>query len=305
MTNPGYQEYMFPILKFLYDKELTYKKDIFEGMKTAFAFTPEIMEDMLPSQAEPKYINRIGWALTYLKKAGLISSPTRANYVITDEGKIIVDKNIIDLDPKYLKRYDSFREFTNAPKKPFVLDEKESDVEEVETPEELLIKNFEIIKKNVCDDLLNKILDQTPAFFEQLVVNLIVSMGYGGSVEDAGKATKLTNDGGIDGLVKEDKLGLDTIYIQAKRWHKENTVSRPELQKFIGALSEFGTRKGIFITTSSFTKGAKEVKPRNDTNIVLIDGSKLVELMYEFNIGTTTEKKFEIKRMDSDYFDKI
>ena len=148
---------------------------------------------------------------------------------------------------------------------------------------------------------LNKLL----IFFEQLVVDLIVAMGYGGSVEDAGKATKRTNDEGIDGLVKEDKLGLDAIYIQAKRWQKGNVVGRPEIQKFVGALAGQGARKGIFITTSNFTKEAMEYKPRNDTSIVLIDGSKLVELMYEYNIGVSTEKRFEIKRLDSDYFESI
>ena len=137
------------------------------------------------------------------------------------------------------------------------------------------------------------------------MVDLIVAMGYGGSIEDAGKATKRTGDEGIDGLVKEDKLGLDIIYIQAKRWQKGNVVGRPEIQKFVGALAGQGARKGIFITTSNFTKEAMDYKPRNDTSIILIDGQKLVELMYEFNIGVSTEKRFEIKRLDSDYFESI
>ena len=168
-----------------------------------------------------------------------------------------------------------------------------------------MIDSYELIKKDVCDEILSKILEQSSDFFEQLVVDLIVAMGYGGSIEDAGKATKRIGDEGIDGIIKQDKLGLDNIYLQAKRWQKSNMVGRPEIQKFVGALAGQGARKGIFITTSSFSKEALEYKPRNETSIILIDGQKLVDLMYEYNIGVTVEKHFEIKRLDSDYFDSI
>ena len=305
MAIPGYQEFMFPILKLLSDGNVYYKKDIFESMVRYFKLTEEQIKEKLPSQAEPTYMNRIGWAITYLKKAGLVVSPFRANFIITKEGKSIVDKNITNIDSKFLRRYDSFLEFQNLSHK-----QEENKIigdngKEIETPSEKMISYYEIIKKSICDDLLNKVIDQTPEFFEQLVVDLIVSMGYGGSIEDAGRATKRTNDEGIDGLVKEDKLGLDTIYIQAKRWKKGNVVGRPEIQKFVGALAGQGARKGIFITTSNFTKEAMEYKPRNDTSIILIDGEKLVELMYEYNLGVSTEKRFEIKRLDSDYFESI
>ena len=305
MAIPGYQEFMFPILKLLSDGNVYYKKDIFESMVRYFKLTEEQIKEKLPSQAEPTYMNRLGWAITYLKKAGLVVSPFRANFIITKEGKSIVDKNITNIDSKFLRRYDSFLEFQNLSHK-----QEENKIigdngKEIETPSEKMISYYEIIKKSICDDLLNKVIDQTPEFFEQLVVDLIVSMGYGGSIEDAGRATKRTNDEGIDGLVKEDKLGLDTIYIQAKRWKKGNVVGRPEIQKFVGALAGQGARKGIFITTSNFTKEAMEYKPRNDTSIILIDGEKLVELMYEYNLGVSTEKRFEIKRLDSDYFESI
>lgn len=307
MPVPGYQEFMFPILKFLSDDKIHYKKDIFVEMVSVFNLTQAQIEEKLPSQIEPTYINRIGWAITYLKKAGLLESPSRAHFLITNEGKNIVSNNITNLNSKYLKKYDSFLEFQNLSNKQELYKESiiEDSEKESQTPSEKLMSYYELIKKSICDDLLNKVIEQTPDFFEQLVVDLIVAMGYGGSIEDAGKATKRTNDEGIDGLVKEDKLGLDIIYIQAKRWQKGNVVGRPEIQKFVGALAGQGARKGIFITTSNFTKEAMEYKPRNDTSIILIDGQRLAELMYEYDIGVSVEKRFEIKRLDSDYFESI
>lgn len=297
---------MFPILKLLSDGNIHYKKDIFANMAIIFKLTQQQIEETLPSQTEPTYINRIGWAITYLKKAGLLESSSRAHFSITKEGMKIVKDNVTNLNSKYLRKYPSFLEFQKASNiKTDHSNISEDNDKETETPVEKMISYYEIIKKNICDELLNKIIEQSPSFFEQLVVDLIVAMGYGGSVSEAGKATKRTNDEGIDGLVKEDKLGLDTIYIQAKRWKIDNFVGRPDIQKFVGALAGQGARKGIFITTSSFTKDAIEYKPRNETSIILIDGKKLVELMYEYNVGVTFEKKFEIKRIDSDYFETI
>lgn len=303
MAVPGYQKFMFPILKLLSDGNIYYKKDIVIKMVNEFNLSQEEMEEKLSSQHEPVYINRIGWAITYLKKAGLLNNPSRAYFSITDEGKKIVKDNITNLDSKYLRRYESFLEFQKLSHKNEDIEIIDENEKELQTPSEKLISYYEIIKKDVCEDLLNKIMEQKPDFFENLVVDLIVAMGYGGSIEDAGRATKRTNDEGIDGLVKEDKLGLDIIYIQAKRWKAGNSVGRPEIQKFIGALAGQGARKGIFITTSNFTKEAIDFKPRNDTSIILIDGQKLVELMYEYNIGVSTERCFEIKKLDSDYFE--
>ena len=303
MAIPGYQKFMFPILKFLYDGQTKSRTSIFNAMSKTFKLTTQQLNETLPSQTQPTYKNRIGWAITYLKKAGLLISPTRANFQITDEGKKIVDNNITNLDSKYLEKYEPFVEFQNLSRKQdgmqFITNNQD------ETPLENIVHSFEILKKDVCDELLNKILDQSFDFFEQLVVDLIVAMGYGGSVEDAGRATKKTNDEGVDGVIKEDKLGLDNIYLQAKRWQKANIVGRPEIQKFVGALAGQGARKGIFITTSSFTKDALEYKPRNDTSIILIDGIKLVVLMYEHNIGVATERKFEVKHIDNDYFESV
>ena len=303
MSVPGYQEFMFPILKCLYDGKQYHKKKICEKMIEVFNLTQEQLDERLPSQAEPTYINRVGWAITYMKKAGLIDSPSRACYVITNEGKKLVDNNVTNLNTKYLRSYPSFVEFQKTSH-----DNNSKETVDVtrdeETPYEKIVSYNAVIKKSICDDLLNKILEQSPYFFEQLVVDLLVSMGYGGNIEDAGKATKKSGDEGIDGLIKEDKLGLDTIYIQAKRYKKDNLVGRPTIQQFIGALQLKGARKGILITTSDFTKEAVEAVSYSTTvSIVLINGLKLVDLMYEHNIGVGVEKVIPIKKIDNDYFE--
>ena len=303
MSVPGYQEFMFPILKCLYDGGQYHKKKICEKMIGVFNLTQEQLDERLPSQSEPTYINRVGWAITYMKKAGLIDSPTRACYVITDEGKKLVDNNVINLNTKYLRKYPSFVDFQKSSHDTSVKETVDV-AKDDETPYEKIVSYNAVIKKSICDDLLNKILEQSPYFFEQLVVDLLVSMGYGGNIEDAGKATKKSGDEGIDGLIKEDKLGLDTIYIQAKRYKKDNLVGRPTIQQFIGALQLKGARKGILITTSDFTKEAIEAVSYSTTvSIVLINGLKLVDLMYEHNIGVGVEKVIQIKKIDNDYFD--
>ena len=305
MAIPTYEKFMFPVLKILSDGQVKSKKEIAGAIIKYFRFTEQDLSETLPSQAQLTYFNRMSWAITYLKKAGLLISPARACFQITEEGKSIVENNIKDLDSKYLRRYESFLEFENLSHRQEKNNRTGEDIRDTTTPLENIINSYELINKDVCDEILAKILEQSSDFFEQLVVDLVVAMGYGGSVEDAGKATKKTGDEGIDGIIKQDKLGLDNIYLQAKRWQKGNVVGRPEIHKFIGALAGQGARKGIFITTSGFTKDALEYKPRNETSIILIDGQKLVDLMYEYNIGVTVEKRFEIKRLDNDYFDSI
>ena len=171
-----------------------------------------------------------------------------------------------------------------------------------QTPEEILDEAYQTIRKSSASELLNKIVDLSPAFFERLVVELLVKMGYGGSIKDAGKKIGMTGDEGIDGIIKEDNLGLDIIYIQAKRWKPGNVVGRPEIHKFVGALAGQGAKKGIFITTSNFTKEALEYTPKNETKIVLINGEQLAQLMIDYNLGCTTQQIYELKKIDSDYF---
>ena len=300
MAIPSNEKFLLPVLKLLSDGKVRTKQEIVRTMAKQFQLSEDELAETLPSQTQLTYVNRIGWAITYLKKAELIVSPSRANFKITDEGKKLVENNVSDLTAKDLKQYEPFLKFIKTSHKQ---NDTDHTIQEETTPLENMINNFELLKKEVCDEILQKILEQSSDFFEQLVVDLVVAMGYGGSIEDAGKATKRTGDEGIDGIIKQDRLGLDNIYLQAKRWQRDNVVSRPEIQKFVGALAGQGARKGIFITTSRFSKDALEYKPRNDTSVILIDGQKLVELMYEYNIGVTTEMKFEIKRLDSDYFD--
>lgn len=302
MAIPSYEKFLLPVLKLLSDGKVRTKQEIVRTMAKQFQLSEDELAETLPSQTQLTYVNRIGWAITYLKKAELIVSPSRANFKITDEGKKLVENNVSDLTAKDLKQYEPFLKFIKTSHKQ---NDTDHTIQEETTPLENMINNFELLKKEVCDEILQKILEQSSDFFEQLVVDLVVAMGYGGSIEDAGKATKRTGDEGIDGIIKQDRLGLDNIYLQAKRWQRDNVVSRSEIQKFVGALAGQGARKGIFITTSRFSKDALEYKPRNDTSVILIDGQKLVELMYEYNIGVTTEMKFEIKRLDSDYFDLL
>jgi restriction system protein len=202
-----------------------------------------------------------------------------------------------------LKQFDEYNEFLKITN-----DNKNDDgtVSEIEThtPEELMEVAFQNIKRTLADEILEKIRNVSPSFFEKLVVDLLVKMGYGGSIKDAGKAIGKTNDEGIDGTIKEDKLGLDVIYIQAKRWKEGNVVGRPELHKFVGALAGQGAKKGIFITASMFTKEAIEYTPKNETKIILIDGIQLAELMIEYNVGVSNQQTYEIKKIDNDYFDE-
>jgi restriction system protein len=258
----------------------------------------------LASGNQAIFDNRVGWAKTYLKKAGLLDSPKRATFVITDLGRQTLAKNPDRVDAKYLRQFPAFLEFQNASRNNNESEEDETTIIEnnEQTPEESLDKAYQRIRKSLASELLNKVVDLSPAFFERLVVELLVKMGYGGSIKDAGKAMGKSGDEGIDGTIKEDKLGLDIIYIQAKRWKPGNVVGRPELQKFVGALAGQGAKKGIFITTSNFTKEALEYTPRNETKIVLIDGEQLAQLMIDYNLGCTTQQTYELKKIDSDYF---
>lgn len=303
---PDYQTLMLPLLKLVADGQEHRYRDLIEELGAQFQLTDNERKELLASGNQPIFDNRVGWAKTYLKKAGLLDSPKRAIFLITDIGKQVLSKNLNKIDTKFLRQFDSFNEFINANK-------TENDVEETidstqliqtdQTPEENLDKAYQRIRKSLASELLNKIVDLSPAFFERLVVELLVKMGYGGSIKDAGKAVGRTGDEGIDGTIKEDKLGLDIIYIQAKRWKPGNVVGRPEIQKFVGALAGQGAKKGIFITTSNFTKEAIEYTPRNETKIVLIDGEQLAQLMIDNNLGCTTQQSYEVKKIDSDYFD--
>ncbi|MCC5931051.1 MAG: restriction endonuclease [Cyclobacteriaceae bacterium] len=300
---PDYQTLMLPLLKSVSDGQEHKYRDIIENLATEFEVTDEERKELLASGSQAIFDNRVGWAKTYLKKAGLLDSPKRATFVITDLGRQTLSKNPDRIDAKYLRQFPAFLEFQNASRNGNETEEEIAKTElHEQTPEENLDKAYQRIRKSLASELLNKVIELTPAFFERLVVELLVKMGYGGSIKDAGKAMGKSGDEGIDGTIKEDKLGLDIIYIQAKRWKTGNVVGRPEIQKFVGALAGQGAKKGIFITTSNFTKEALDYAPRNETKIVLIDGEQLAQLMIDYSLGCTTQQTYELKKLDSDYF---
>jgi restriction system protein len=302
---PDYQTLMLPLLKLVSDKQEYKYRDLIEKLAAEFNLTDEERKELLASGNQPVFDNRVGWAKTYLKKAGLIDSPKRATFVITELGLQTLKKNPDKIDAKYLRQFPAFLEFVHAGKNDTESEEEHISQEVSEqTPEENLDKAYQRIRKSLASELLTKVIELSPAFFERLVIDLLVKMGYGGSIKDAGKAIGKSGDEGIDGTIKEDKLGLDIIYVQAKRWKTGNVVGRPEIQKFVGALAGQGAKKGIFITTSSFTKEALEYTPKNETKIVLIDGERLSQHMIDFNIGCTIQQTYELKKIDSDYFDE-
>ena len=300
---PDYQTVMLPILKITGDDKEHSFREVVEILAHEYNLSDEERKELLPSGTQSIFDNRIGWAKTYLKKAGLISYPKRAYIKITERGKSILDENPDRIDAKYLKRFEEFNEFQNLSNQENNATEHNEIVEYIDkTPEEVIESAYQNMKKALADEILEKIRNVEPAFFERLVVELLVKMGYGGSMKDAGKAIGKSGDEGIDGTIKEDKLGLDIIYIQAKRWKDGNTVGRPEIQKFVGALAGQGAKKGIFITASSFTREALEYTPKNETKIIMLDGNQIANLMIEYNLGVSIQQAYEIKKLDSDYF---
>ncbi|TGE18921.1 restriction endonuclease [Hymenobacter elongatus] len=302
---PDYQSLMLPLLRLVSDRQEHKYRDLIEKLATEFQITDEERKELLASGNQAIFDNRVGWAKTYLKKAGLLDSPKRATFVITQIGLDTLKKNPGRVDAKYLRQFPAFLEFQNASRNDNETEEETTVIAVSEqTPEENLDKAYQRIRKSLASELLQNVVDLSPTFFERLVVELLVKMGYGGSIKDAGKAIGKSGDEGIDGTIKEDKLGLDIIYIQAKRWRPGNVVGRPELHKFVGALAGQGAKKGIFITTSNFTKEALDYTPKNETKIVRIDGEQLVQLMIDYNLGCTTHQTYELKKIDSDYFGK-
>lgn len=303
MAIPDYQTVMLPLLQFISDGQEHSLKEATNRMAELFELTPEEREKRIPSGQSTYIKNRTGWARTYLKKAGLLHSPKRAFIQITDRGRELLSQNPDRVDNKVLEQYPEFIDF-KIRSKPKASDNEQSDLaRENDTPEEAIERSYSELRSQLADELLDQIKTSSPEFFEQLVVDVIVGMGYGGSHRDAAQATQRSNDGGIDGIIKQDRLGLDTIYIQAKKWDESRSIHRPEIQKFAGALQGVRARKGIFITTSTFSDGAREYASSIDSKIVLIDGTELAQLMIDHGIGVTPHQRYEIKRLDSDYFE--
>jgi len=298
MGVPDFQSIMLPLLKFASDKKEHSSRESIEYLAQEFDLTEEDRKELLPSGTQAVFDNRVGWARTYLKKAGLLESKKRGYFNITDEGLKVLEENPPKINIDFLMQFPGYVEFRTGVKKD-TSNELESSTEDL-TPEETLEYSYQKLRDNIAQELINNVKSCTPEFFEKLVVDLLLNMGYGGSRRDAGEAIGKSGDGGIDGIIKEDKLGLDTIYIQAKRW--ENTVSRPEIQKFAGALQGQQAKKGVFITTSKFTNGAKTYASIIDSKVVLIDGERLSQLMIDHDIGVSKIKSYDLKKIDTDYF---
>ena len=298
MAIPDYQTIMYPLLQSFSDRRVHRIRDIEYKLAKEFNLSDEEIKELLPSGRQQVFKNRVNWANTYLKKAGLLNSKKKGTAFITSRGlEVLNNKEVSSINTKFLRQFPEFVHFTRGNKQN--IEENKKTTEE-KTPIEIIEENHEIIKMDLANEILSTIKNCSPDFFEQLVVELLVKMGYGGSLKDAGQAVGKSGDGGIDGIIKEDQLGLDLIYIQAKRW--EGNVGRPEIQKFAGALQGKRAKKGVFLTTSDFSEEAKEYVRFIDNKIILLSGEELAKLMIQFNLGVSIQSTVEIKRIDSDYF---
>lgn len=300
MAIPDYQTVMLPLLRFLKDGKEHNLAEVVDSLADEFDLSPEERQQLLASGQQTVIRNRAGWARTYLKKAGLIASARRGYFCITERGQSVLASKPQRIDVKYLEQFPEFVAFQELRhERP---DEAPAPVitSSDATPEESLDAAYGRLRLDLEAELLERVKSASPSFFERLVVELLVRMGYGGTLRDAGQAVGKSGDGGIDGIIKEDRLGLDVIYIQAKRW--DSTVGRPEIQKFAGALQGHRARKGVFITTSSFSADALEFASRIDSKIVLIDGAALAKHMIDQNVGVSVSRSYEVKKIDSDYF---
>lgn len=297
---PKFEYFILPYLLFLSDEKPHTLKDLTEFISSYLKLSDEDKVEMTKKGSFNKLYDRTQWSGTYLRKALLTEAVGKGKYVITKRGLDLLATNPTYIDRTLLSQYPEFLEFLGKK------NSKEADdistIEDTETtPFELMEKSSRELRDELVNELLDAIKTQSPIFFEHLVIKLLVAMGYGGSFEDAANVTKYSHDEGIDGVIKEDRLGLDNIYIQAKRYDS-GKVGRKEIQSFVGALSGKGATKGIFITTSTFTKDASDYKPASNIKIVLMDGQQLANYMIDYNIGVSVRQTFEVKRIDSDFF---
>lgn len=304
MPIPDFQSIMLPLLKLSSDGEVHYIHDVVNQLAEDYGLTEEERTELLTSGQQPTFYNRVGWARTYLKKAGLLKDPKRGYFQITERGMEVLRTKPKKIDTKYLRQFTEFIEFQNTVRDTTNENsQKKRDFEDL-TPEEAIENAYQRISKDLSEELLSYILNSTPGFFEKLVVELLVKMGYGGSRRNAARAVGQSGDEGIDGIIDEDRLGLDTIYLQAKKWNTSSSIGRPEIQKFVGALQGKRSKKGIFITTTTFSKESCEYASNIETKVVLIDGLRLTQLMIDYGIGVTTRTLYELKELDTDYFGK-
>jgi len=300
MSVPDFQSFFKPILEIAADRNehsLTETRSI---IAKQMQLSDEDLKELLPSGTQTKFDNRIAWAKSYFIQAKILESSKRACFKITERGLELLKQNHNRIDIKILNQYPEFLEFHSSK----TTKGQTIEITEIqdETPEEMLQKSYQNIRNELSGDLLNRIKTNTPQFFENLVVDLMIALGYGGSHREAGQSLGKSGDEGIEGIIKEDKLGLDVIYLQAKRW--EGTVGRPEIQKFVGALHGKRAKKGVFITTGKFSQDAVTYVETIDPKVILIDGRMLSELMIDYNLGVSVSVNYEIKKIDNDYFEE-
>ncbi len=297
MAVPDFQSMMLPFLQFAADGNEHELSAVTEHIAQHFKLTPEDREDTVPSGNQTRLGNRVGWCRTHLKQAGLIEYVRRGVFRISEQGKQVLAQNPSAINLRFLNQFPQHKNWFHQPKS-----EQASPISEAQTPEERMEELADDLKQKLAAEILERLKDMNPFRFERVVLDLLVAMGYGGTRKEAAEIGKGTNDGGVDGLINEDRLGLDRIYVQAKRW--QNSVGRPEIQNFVGALAGQHATKGIFITTSEFSSGAVEFAKSVTQRVILIDGQRLAELMIEHNIGVSRAFTYEIKRVDSDYFEE-
>lgn len=291
-----------PLLRVAADEKEHSLREAIELLADEFNLSEEDRKELLPSGKQAKFDNRVSWARTYMKKAGLLEFPKRGYLKITTRGLDTLKQEKV-IDVKFLEQYPEFIDFhkgkgnSQGPKSGGAqAPEEEPD----QTPLEAIETAYTTVRDELASELLEQVMKSSPDFFERLVVDLLVRMGYGGTRKEAGQAVGKSGDEGIDGMINEDRLGLEVVYIQAKRW--KDTVSRPELQKFVGALYGQNAKKGVFITTSSFSKGAVDYVSGLQNKVVLVDGEMLAQLMMDYSVGVALEQSYEVKRVDLDYF---
>ncbi|MES2886128.1 MAG: restriction endonuclease [Pseudomonadota bacterium] len=297
---PDYQTCMLPLLRFAADGKEHPLRDAVAALIKEFKLTEDEVSQFVPSGQQPIFMNRVSWARSYLKKAGLLATPKRSHLQITARGVAVLTEKPPQINVKYLERFPEFLVFKAAKRDSAEEVAVEQEQPSTQTPNEALEAAYESLRAELAAEILQNLKISDPTLFENIVVELLVKMGYGGSRKDAGKAIGRSGDEGIDGVIKEDHLGLDNIYVQAKRW--EATVGRPEIQKFAGALQGQRARKGIFMTTSDFSREAHDYVAKIDSKIILIDGKTIARLMIDFSVGVTTIASYEVKKIDADYF---
>lgn len=306
---PDYQTLMLPVLRAAIDREVEIG-DVVERLATEFRLTDDERRQLLPSGKQSVMANRVHWARTYLKQAGLIEAVRRGVYRLTDRGRAALNANHDRIDNAYLEQFEEYRAFkerARASQRPSDTSQDNTEAavpdNEAASPEDVLRTAHRRTTDVLKAELIERIQTSPPAFFERLIVRLLTRMGYGGSVENAGKAIGRSGDGGIDGLIDEDTLGLDRVYIQAKRYGSGNKVGAGDIRDFFGSLDRLRANKGVFVTTSDFTKDARDTAERLSKRIVLIDGLGLADLMVRFNVGCQVEETFQLQRIDEDFFD--